>query len=294
VVGLDPITQCEQPPLERLDPRVRPEDGKGVDGSGKPKMSSEVQLERHGDGTATIRLNRPEARNALNIATRKALAEACRSIGEDSSVRAVVLTGGPEVFAAGADINEFLDTGAVDMLKRRAERWWQAVADVPQPMIAAVNGFALGGGLELAMCCDIIIAGRSARLGQPEVKVGILPGAGGTQRLTRAIGKFQAMRLVLTGEIISAEEAFTIGLVSKVVDDGKVYDAARATACAIAALPPIAVQQAKEAVILGADASLHTALALERKAVQLTFATADKTEGMRAFLEKRKPEFKGE
>jgi enoyl-CoA hydratase len=255
---------------------------------------AEVKLERHGDGTASVRIDRPEARNALNVATRKALAEACREIAEDASLRAVVLTGGPDMFAAGADLSEFVEAGAIDILKRRAERWWQAVADVPQPMIAAVNGFALGGGLELAMCCDIIIAGRSAKLGQPEVRVGIMPGAGGTQRLTRAVGKFQAMRLVLTGEVIGAEEAFAMGLVSKVVDDAAVYDSAREMARGIAALPPIAVQQAKEAVILGADASLAAALALERKALQLTFATSDKTEGMRAFLEKRKPEFKGE
>ena len=254
----------------------------------------EVRLERHGDGTATVRIDRPKARNALNIATRKALADVCREIAEDDGLRAVVLTGGPDMFVAGADLTEFAEAGAIDILKRRAERWWQAVADVPQPMIAAVNGFALGGGLELAMCCDIIIAGRSAKLGQPEVRVGIMPGAGGTQRLTRAVGKFQAMRLVLTGEAVGAEEALAIGLVSKVVDDAAVYETARDMARTIAALPPIAVQQAKEAVILGADAALATALALERKALQLTFATGDKTEGMRAFLEKRKPQFKGE
>lgn len=255
---------------------------------------SEVRLERHGDGTATVRIDRPQARNALNIATRKALAEMCRDIAEDDSLRCVVLTGGPDMFVSGADLNEFVEAGAIDILKRRAERWWQAVADVPQPLIAAVNGFALGGGLELAMSCDIIIAGRSAKFGQPEVRVGIMPGAGGTQRLTRAIGKFQAMRLVLTGELIGAEEALAMGLLSKVVDDVAVYDCARDMARAIAALPPIAVQQAKEAVILGADASLAAGLALERKALQLTFATADKTEGMRAFLDKRKPQFKGE
>ena len=254
----------------------------------------EVRLERHGDGTATVRIDRPQARNALDIATRKALAQACREVAEDASIRAIVLTGGPDVFAAGADLKEFVDAGAVDILKRRAERWWQAVAEVPQPIIASINGFALGGGLELAMCCDIIIAGRSAKLGQTEVRVGIMPGAGGTQRLTRAIGKFHAMRLVLTGEVIGAEEALAMGLVSKVVDDAAVYDSARDMARAIAGLPPLAVQQAKEAVILGADASLAAGLALERKALQLTFATADKTEGMRAFLEKRKPEFKGE
>jgi enoyl-CoA hydratase/carnithine racemase len=255
---------------------------------------SEVRLERHGDGTATMRIDRPQARNALNIATRKALAEICRDIAEDDSLRCVVLTGGPDMFVSGADLTEFVEAGAIEILKRRAERWWQAVADVPQPMIAAVNGFALGGGLELAMSCDIIIAGRSAKLGQPEVRIGIMPGAGGTQRLTRAIGKFQAMRLVLTGELIGAEEALAMGLLSKVVDDAAVYDCARDMARTIAALPPIAVQQAKEAVIFGADASLAAGLALERKALQLTFATADKTEGMRAFLEKRKAEFKGE
>ena len=254
----------------------------------------QVRLERHGDGTATVRIDRPEARNALNLAIRKALAETCREIAEDDSLRAVVVTGGPKVFAAGADLTEFVDAGAVEIMKRRSERWWQAVAEVPQPMIAAVNGYALGGGLELAMCCDIIIAGRSATLGQPEVRVGIMPGAGGTQRLTRAVGKFQAMRLVLTGEMIGAEEALAMGLVSKVVDDEAVYDSAREMARAIAALPPIAVEQAKEAVIFGADASLAAGLALERKAMQLTFASADKSEGMRAFLEKRKPRFKGE
>jgi enoyl-CoA hydratase len=188
--------------------------------------SEEVRLERHGDGTATVRIDRPQARNALNIATRKALAETCREVADDASLRAIVLTGGPEVFAAGADLKEFVDASAVDILKRRSERWWQTVADVPQPMIAAINGFALGGGLELAMCCDIIIAGRGAKLGQTEVRVGIMPGAGGTQRLTRAIGKFQAMRLVLTGEIIGAEEALAMGLVSKVVDDAAVHDSA--------------------------------------------------------------------
>jgi enoyl-CoA hydratase len=254
----------------------------------------EVTLTRHGDGSATIRIDRPEARNALNVATRTALAGFCRELADDETVRAVVLTGGPEVFVAGADIRDMVDAGAIDMLRRRSERWWQAIAEVPQPMIAAINGFALGGGLELAMCCDIIIAGEGARMGQPEVNVGIIPGAGGTQRLTRTVGKFQAMRLVLTGEIVNAEEALRMGLVSRVVPDAEVYDTALKTARRIASLPPLAVQQAKEVVLAGADASLATALSLERKSFQLLFASQDKTEGMQAFLDKRKPQFKGD
>ncbi|MFO1089264.1 MAG: enoyl-CoA hydratase-related protein [Hyphomicrobiales bacterium] len=256
--------------------------------------TASVRLERHGDGTATIRLSRPEKRNALDVPTRKALAETCRAIADDEDIRAVVLTGGPEVFVAGADLKDFATLDAVAMMKRRSERWWNAVFEVPQPMIAAVNGFALGGGMELAMACDIIIAGEGAKFGQPEVKVGIMPGAGGTQRLTRAVGKYNAMRLVLTGDIIDAAEAHRIGLVSEVVPDPSVYDTALRLAQSIARLPPIAVQQTKEAVLLGIDASLGAGLALERKAFQLTFATNDKKEGMTAFLEKRKPTFRGD
>lgn len=254
----------------------------------------EVLLERHGDGTATVRVNRPEARNALNISTRKALARVFTELGDDDDIRAIVLTGSDEVFVAGADIRDMVETGPIEMMKRRSERWWAAVAAVPQPVIAAVNGFALGGGLELAMCCDIIIAGRSAKLGQPEVRVGIIPGAGGTQRLTRAIGKFQANRLVLTGEMIDATEAFQMGLVSQVVDDAETYETSLKMAQRIARLPPLSVQSAKEAVNLSQDMPLQAGLAMERKSLQLLFASEDKTEGMSAFLEKRKPDFKGQ
>lgn len=260
----------------------------------KKSKDDEVLLERHGDGIATVRVNRPKARNALNVSTRQALAAFFNELGDDEDIRAIVLTGSDEVFVAGADIRDMAGTGAVEMMKRRSERWWGAVAAVPQPVIAAVNGFALGGGLELAMCCDIIIAGRSAKLGQPEVRVGIMPGAGGTQRLTRAVGKFQAMRLVLTGEMIEAEEAFSMGLVSKVVDDEATYEEALKTARTIAKLPTLAVQSAKEAVNLSEDVSLQAGLCLERKALQLLFASEDKTEGMTAFIEKRKPEFRGQ
>jgi enoyl-CoA hydratase/carnithine racemase len=252
-----------------------------------------VLSERPEGGVALIRINRPEARNALDIATRKALAAAFEGVQADPSVRAIVVTGNERAFAAGADLKELIDAGPIAMLQRRAERYWSAIARTPQPVIAAINGHALGGGLELAMCCDIIVAGESAKLGQPEVRVGIMPGAGGTQRLTRAVGKFRAMRLCLTGRPISAAEAYQIGLVCQVVPDAEVVGVALEMAREIARLPPLAVMQIKEAILAGQDASLDAALMLERKAFQLLFASADQREGMRAFLDKRQPEFKG-
>jgi len=252
-----------------------------------------VLTHRPEDGVVLVRINRPEARNALNLATRKALAAAFEGVHDDPSVRAIVLTGNEQAFAAGADLKEFIDAGAIEMLRRRAERYWNTVARTPQPVIAAINGYALGGGLELAMCCDVIIAGESAKLGQPEVRVGIMPGAGGTQRLTRAVGKFHAMRLCLTGRPISATEAYQIGLVSQVVPDAEVVAAALEMARDLTRLPPLALMQIKEAILAGQDASLEAGLMLERKAFQLLFASADKREGMQAFFEKRQPDFKG-
>jgi enoyl-CoA hydratase len=252
-----------------------------------------VLVERPEDGVALVRINRPEARNALNMATRKVLAAVFEGLHDDPSARAIVLTGNEQAFAAGADLKELIDAGAIEMLRRRAERYWSTVARTPQPVIAAINGYALGGGLELAMCCDIIIAGESAQLGQPEVRVGIMPGAGGTQRLTCAVGKFHAMRLCLTGRPIAAAEAYQIGLVSQVVPDAEVVDTALKTAHDLARLPPLAVMQIKEVILAGQDASLEAGLMLERKAFQLLFASADKREGMQAFLDKRQPDFKG-
>ncbi|HYZ25509.1 MAG TPA: enoyl-CoA hydratase-related protein [Geminicoccaceae bacterium] len=257
------------------------------------KKTEPVLTERPSDGVALVRINRPEARNALNMATREALAAAFEGLHDDSSVRAIVLTGNEQAFAAGADLKEFIDAGAIEILRRRAERYWNTVARTPQPVIAAINGYALGGGLELAMCCNVIIAGESAQLGQPEVRVGIMPGAGGTQRLTRAVGKFHAMRLCLTGRPIAAAEACRIGLVSQVVSDAEVVDAATKMASDLTSLPPLAVMQIKEAILAGQDASLEAGLLLERKAFQLLFASADKREGMQAFFEKRPPSFKG-
>lgn len=258
-----------------------------------PALFNDIILERPRPEVAIVRLNRPHVRNALNLSVRKELATAFRAFVDDGDLRCVVLTGDETSFAAGADIDDMATLSAIEMYHRHTERLWNAVGECPVPVIAAVNGFALGGGLELAMNADIIIAGRSARFGQPEVRVGIMPGAGGTQRLTRAVGKFQAMYLCLTGDLINAQDAWLSGLVSKVVDDADVMPQALAMADHIAALPPIAIAQIKEVIIHGADASLPAALAMERKAVQVLFASRDKQEGMQAFLEKRKPVFQG-
>jgi len=254
---------------------------------------TEVLLERAAPDIAVIRLNRPEVRNALSIGVRELLAKYFDDLGSDDATRCIVLTGGDKVFAAGADIRDMVERTPVEILARHTERLWQPVASCPKPVIAAVNGYALGGGCELAMHADIIVAGEGASFGQPEVRVGIMPGAGGTQRLTRAVGKFRAMRMLLTGEPVTARDALAMGLVSEVVPDAEVFDAAMKIARTIAALPPLAVMQIKETVLAGQDASLETAIALERKAFQLLFSTADQKEGMRAFLEKRKPEFTG-
>jgi enoyl-CoA hydratase len=254
---------------------------------------SEVLLERPAEGIAVIRLNRPEVRNALNLKVRELLAEHFKTLGNDDTTRCIILTGGEKVFAAGADIHDMVDRTAIEIMARGTERLWEPIASCPKPVIAAVNGYALGGGCELAMHADIIIAGEGASFGQPEVRVGIMPGAGGTQRLTRAVGKFRAMKMLLTGEPVTASDALAMGLVSEVVPDAAVFEAALRVAKTIAAMPPLAVMQIKEVALAGQDASLGTAMMLERKAFQLLFATSDQKEGMRAFMEKRKPEFRG-
>lgn len=254
---------------------------------------SEVLLERPTDRVAVIRLNRPEARNALNVAVRQTLAELFTTLGLDDVTRCIVITGGEKVFAGGADIRDMVERTPVEMFTRHSERLWQPIAACPKPVIAAVNGYCVGGGCELAMHADVIIAGEGASFGQPEVRVGIMPGAGGTQRLTRAVGKFAAMKMLLTGEAIPAREALAIGLVSEVVPDADVMTRALAMASNIASMPPLAVMQIKEAVLAGMDSSLEAGLMLERKAFQLLFASTDQKEGMRAFLDKRKPEFEG-
>ncbi|HEV2008579.1 MAG TPA: enoyl-CoA hydratase-related protein, partial [Burkholderiales bacterium] len=250
-----------------------------------------VVLESPAEGVALVRINRPEARNALNMEVRKLLAHHMVELGADNAVRCIVLTGNDKSFAAGADIKEMSGVGTVDMILRDSLKLWRALAACPKPVIAAVSGFALGGGCELAMTCDIIIAGDSARFGQPEVKIGITPGGGGTQRLTRAVGKYKAMKICLTGELFSAKEAFDMGLVSEVAPDAEVEKRALEMAKQIAGLAPLAVQQIKEVILAGQDASLETGLRLEAKAIQLMFSTHDQKEVMAAFIEKRKPQF---
>lgn len=255
---------------------------------------SEVIVERPRDGIAVVRICRPEARNALNMRVRTLLAEAFRDLSAEDGVRAVVLTGDANAFAAGADIKEMADAGAIDMMLRNTHLLWRAIADCPKPVIAAVNGFALGGGCELALHADVIVAGEGAQFGQPEIRVGVMPGAGGTQRLTRAVGKYKAMMLLLTGRMMTAREADAMGLVSTVVPDAEVMDAALKLAETIAAMPPLAARQIKEVLLAGQDAPLDAALMLERKAFQLLFASQDQKEGMRAFVEKRKPTYQGQ
>ncbi len=252
-----------------------------------------VLVERREGGVVVVRMNRPDALNALSMPLRQALAATFEALHDDEDARCIVLTGDEKAFAAGADLKDMAAQSMTDVIRRRTERYWATIAATPQPVIAAVNGYALGGGLELAMMCDIIIAGESAQLGQPEVRVGILPGAGGTQRLTRAVGKYQAMKMCLTGKPVSGPQALAMGLASDCVPDGEVLETALKMAETIARMPPFGVRAIKECIIEGQSASLQAGLALERKALHTLFATEDRTEGMTAFIEKRRPDFKG-
>jgi enoyl-CoA hydratase/carnithine racemase len=242
---------------------------------------------------AIVKINRPEAKNALNGEVRKQLAQIFSELSFNDEINAVVLTGGDEVFAAGADLKEMATATSTEMLLRHTERYWNAISQCPKPVIAAVNGYALGGGCELAMHADIIIAGKNAVFGQPEIKVGLMPGAGGTQRLFRAVGKFHAMRMIMTGAMVKAEEAYIIGLVSQVTEDDQTIPTAIQMAQSLAKMPPIALQQIKEVALMSEDVPLNAGLTLERKAFQLLFSTEDKNEGVQAFIEKRKPSYQG-
>jgi enoyl-CoA hydratase/carnithine racemase len=252
-----------------------------------------VLVENPAPCVGLIRINRPEARNALNLEVRKSIVKALADMTDDANIRAIVLAGSPKTFAAGADIKEMAGVGSIEQMLRGSHKLWRSISACPKPVIAAVTGFALGGGCELAMTCDIIIAGESAKFGQPEVKIGIIPGGGGTQRLTRAVGKYKAMRYILTGDIFTAKEAFDMGLVSELAPDADVEKRAVAMAQQLAELPPLALLHAKESVLAAMETPLSSGLAFETKAVQILFSSQDQKEGMAAFIEKRKPTFIG-
>ncbi|WP_047529026.1 enoyl-CoA hydratase [Pseudomonas sp. 11/12A] len=253
-----------------------------------------VLLERPLPGVALLRLNRPQATNALSLELQALLSRYFSELAVDPQVRCIVLTGGDKVFAAGGDINSMAGVGPIDIYKRHTERVWGPIQHCPKPVIAAVCGYAYGGGCELAMHADLIVAGRSARFCQPEIRIGIMPGIGGTQRLVRAVGKVKAMRMALTGQPISADEAWVAGLVSDLVDDDQVQSHALELARVIAAMPALAAEQIKEVILAGMDAPLEAGLALERKANALLFASLDQKEGMQAFIEKRPARFTGD
>lgn len=250
-------------------------------------------IDRPREGVTRVQLNRPQARNALNSALRQALARAFDEFDRDEATRCIVITGGEQFFAAGADLKEMAPLGPAAVWRLDAPRWWKAIADCGKPIVAAVAGPALGGGCELAQHADVIVAARSARFGQPEVAVGIMPGGGATQRLVKALGKYRAMRLLLTGEAIGAEEALAAGLVSEVVDDALLMPRALEIAALIASRPPVALRLLKQAALAADDMPLAAGLMLERRAFELLFDTADQKEGMQAFFERRPPQFAG-
>jgi len=255
-------------------------------------MSELVESSRDGH-VALLRLNRPEARNALSPEVMEELASELERLDPDPEVRCVVIAGSDKVFAAGADIKAMAERSFAEALRHPAAAFWKRLAAIKTPMIAAVSGYALGGGCELALACDMIVAAESASFGQPEINLGIIPGAGGTQRLTRAVGKWVANEIILTGRFVGAQEAKAIGLVAQVYPAVSWLQDAKTLARTIAEKAPVAARLATEAVDLAWNSTLDAGLEFERKAFYLLFATEDKKEGVDAFVNKRKPSFKG-
>jgi enoyl-CoA hydratase len=255
-------------------------------------VSELVLVERDGP-IAVVLLNRPDALNALSDELMDELVTRLTELDREDDVRCIVLGGSERAFAAGADIAELAKSSPIDLYYQRRVERWDVIADLWTPLVAAVSGFCLGGGCELAMACDLIIASETAQFGQPETGVGVIPGAGGTQRLTRAVGKSLAMDVILSGRFLSAEEALRAGLVARVVAREAWLDEAKRVARAIAAKPPVATRLAKEAVDGAFESTLTLGVEYERRLLALAFASEDAKEGLNAFLEKRKPEFKG-
>jgi enoyl-CoA hydratase/carnithine racemase len=251
-------------------------------------------LESSRDGhVALLRLNRPEARNALSPEMMERLASELEALDPDPEVRCIVIAGSDEVFAAGADIKAMSERSFEEALRHPAAAFWRRVAAVKTPLIAAVSGYALGGGCELALACDMIVASDTARFGQPEITLGIIPGGGGTQRLARVLGKQRAMEYVLTGRRFDADMALKFGLVNKVVKKNLWLTEAMELARTVAERPPIAARLAKQAVLTAEETALSAGLENERRLYELAMATEDRVEGMQAFLEKREPKFRG-
>ncbi|AXV17163.1 enoyl-CoA hydratase [Neorhizobium sp. SOG26] len=254
-------------------------------------MSYETLLTETRGAVAIVTLNRPKALNALNSIVMAELTDAFAGLAKDDAIGAIVLTGSEKAFAAGADIKEMQSLDFVDAYVNDFISGWEAIASTRKPVIAAVSGFALGGGCELAMMCDFIIASETAKFGQPEITLGVIPGMGGSQRLTRAVGKAKAMDLVLTGRMMDAAEAERAGLVSRIVAPERLIDEAVEAAAKIASFPRAAVLMGKEAVARSFETTLGEGLRFERRLFHSLFATADQKEGMAAFVEKRKPSF---
>jgi enoyl-CoA hydratase len=253
---------------------------------------TELVLSERDGAVAVVTMNRPERLNALNDELIGRVVEALEAADREQDVRCIVLAGGERAFAAGADIGQMATATAVEMYEARTRiEMWDRIRAVRTPIVAAVSGYCLGGGNELAMACDLIVCSPSAQFGQPETGVGIIPGAGGTQRLTRAVGKSLAMDVILSGRFLSAEEALRSGLVARIADDW--LGEAKAVAQAIAAKAPVATRLAKEMIDHAYETTLSAGIAAERRALYLAFASEDAREGLTAFVEKREPEFKG-
>ncbi len=252
-----------------------------------------ILVERVEGRIGLIRINRPKAMNALNAPLMREMADALSALDADPAVGCLVITGNEKAFAAGADIKEMAGASAVEMLTRDSISLWDRVADVHKPVIAAVSGWCLGGGSELALACDMIVASETAKFGQPEITIGVIPGAGGTQRLTRAVGKAIAMEMVLNNRTLTADEALRFGLVNRVVPVESYLDEAIKLAREIASRAPIAVRLAKEAVNKAFEGPLTEGLEHERRRFYFLFSTEDQKEGMAAFVEKRDPQWKG-